>query len=263
MIDTHSHLDGEEFREDLDDVLSRACQAGVEMIFIPNINEGTLASVKSLCEDHPGFLLPMIGLHPEDVDPTKHDVEAVLTSMEQQLRHPHPFIAIGEVGLDFYWDQTWHDLQLEVFERQVEWASRYQLPLMIHARNAHRELVDIMERHRGEQLTGVFHCFTGTEDEASELLSFPGFVLGIGGVATFKKSLLPDVLSNAVPLSRIVLETDAPYMAPVPFRGKRNESAYVAEVAKKLSQVYGLSLEEVVRQTDENVRRVFHHMRTN
>ena len=257
MFDTHSHLDGEEFHDDIDEVVARAREAGVEKIFIPNINETTVEPVRSLCQSYPDFCYPMIGLHPEDVDPTKRDVCSVLRQMEELLVEPHPFIAIGEIGLDFYWDETYRDLQLRVFEQQVEWGSRFHLPLMIHARSAHRELVEVMNRHRSENLSGVFHCFTGTEEEATELLTFPNFMLGIGGVVTFKKSKLPDVLKHAVPLSRVVLETDAPYMAPVPFRGKRNESAYVAEVAKRLSEIYDLPVSEVERQTNSNVQRIF------
>jgi len=196
-------------------------------------------------------------LHPEDVNPAKMDVDATLDVMESMLEKLNTCVAIGEVGLDFYWDQTYQKEQIEAFERQIEWAIKYHLPLMIHARNAHTELVNIISKHSADRLTGVFHCFTGTEEEASQLLSFSGFALGIGGVLTFKKSKLPDVLKSVVPLSRIVLETDSPYMAPVPYRGKRNESAFVRNVAEKLAEVYDTSLEKVEQQTNLNVSRIF------
>ncbi len=258
MIDTHSHLDGEEFVDDLHEVLQRAQSAGVEKIFLPNINGQTLARIRQLCLEHAGYLYPMIGLHPEDVNPETTDIEAVLQQMEQELQQEHhPYIAVGEIGLDFYWDTTFRQQQLEVFERQVEWGIRYNLPLMIHARNAHRELVEIIARHQHPQLRGVFHCFTGTANEAEELLQFPNFVLGIGGVLTFKKSQLPEVLRQSVPLSRIVLETDSPYMAPVPHRGQRNESAFVVEVAKKMAEIYGCDMSEVDAVTTQNVNRIF------
>lgn len=258
MIDTHSHLDGEEFFEDLQDVLDRAGMAGVKKIFLPNINGQTLPRIQQLCREHEGLLYPMIGLHPEDVNPETTDIAVVLAQMETELEHPSArYIAIGEIGLDFYWDTTYRQQQLEVFQRQVEWGIRYNLPLMIHSRNAHSELVEIIRRYQHPNLRGVFHCFTGTADEAEALLDFSNFMLGIGGVLTFKKSALPDVLHQCVPLSRIVLETDSPYMAPVPHRGQRNESAFIVEVAKKLAEIYGCEVSEIDAQTTENVRSVF------
>ncbi len=257
MIDTHTHLDGDEFLEDFEQVVQRAQQAGVGKMFLPNVNEATWPRVFSLCQQHPHVLYPMIGLHPEDVNPAQRNVTQVLDDMETLLSQGIPVIGIGEVGLDFYWDETYRREQTEAFERQVGWAERFDLPLMIHARSAHRELVDVISRHAGKGLRGVFHCFTGTADEAEQLLSFDGFLLGIGGVLTFKKSSLPNVLRQSVPLSRIVLETDSPYMAPVPHRGQRNESAFVVEVANRLAEIYGLTLEDVDRVTTENAMRLF------
>ena len=261
MIDTHAHLDGEEFADDLSAVVERARAAGVQQVFLPNINAASMPRIRQLCSGYPDFFRPMIGLHPEDVNPQTTDIAATLAAMEDELRRnvgtPSAYIAVGEVGLDFYWDDTYRDEQLKAFETQVEWAIRYNLPLMIHTRSAHAELVDVMERNRHHHLRGVFHCFTGTAEEAERLLTFDNFVLGIGGVLTFKKSTLPDVLHDGVPLSRIVLETDAPYMAPVPHRGQRNESAYVAAVAQKLADIYGQTLQQVDEQTTANVRRIF------
>ena len=260
MIDTHAHLDGEEFAEDISEVIQRAKDVGVEKIFLPNVNEDTLQPIIRLCAAYPGYLYPMIGLHPEEVTPTKIDVDATLDAMESMLENHdlmNSCVAIGEVGLDLYWDQTYKEKQIEVFERQITWAIKYHLPLMIHARNAHAELVEIISKYQQHNLTGVFHCFTGTEEEATQLLSFSGFALGIGGVLTFKKSKLPEVLKSAVPLSRIVLETDSPYMAPVPHHGKRNESAFVRLVAEKLADIYNVTLQEVEYQTNLTVARIF------
>lgn len=254
MIDTHSHIYEPEFDEDRDLVVARAREAGVERILLPNINAASIQPMLSLCNRYPDYLFPMIGLHPEDV---KEDYQQVLDDMEQLLQQPrHPFIAVGEVGLDFYWDDTYKEQQISALLRQVGWASKYGLPLMIHTRNAHVEMMQVFESFRLENLTGVFHCFSGTAEEAVQLLSFPGFVLGIGGVSTFKKSPLPQVLQD-VPLDRIVLETDAPYLAPVPYRGKRNESAYVVEVARQLAHIYNVSLQEVERVTNATAKRIF------
>ena len=192
----------------------------------------------------------MIGLHPEEV---KTDYQSQLDQMLAMLEtNPTLFTAIGEVGLDFYWDETYRKEQIDAFEQQIEWAVRFDMPLMIHARNAFQELTEMMETHRNENLKGVFHCFTGTEDEARKLLTFEGFKLGIGGVLTFKKSTLPQVLKNAVPLSRIVVETDAPYLAPVPHRGKRNESAFIIEIIKRLTEIYACNWENIAIETQKN-----------
>ena len=211
------------------------------MILLPNINAESIRPMLELCRQYPDYCFPMIGLHPEDV---RDDYKAVLAQMHEQLQTSNPYIAIGEVGLDFYWDETYRNQQLDAFEQQIMWAKQYNLPLVIHSRKSHRELVDMMERHRGDSLRGIFHCFGGTLEEAKELLSFPGFVLGIGGVLTYKKSTLPEVLRE-VPLERIVVETDAPYLSPVPFRGKRNESAYVAYTLRRVAYDYENSVSEV------------------
>ena len=197
----------------------------------------------------------MIGLHPEDV---KADWRGVLAQMKARLdADGRPFIAIGEVGLDYYWSREFEKEQLEAFEEQVRWSVESRLPLMIHCRKAQNEMVHLLRNYKSDLPGGVFHCFTGNEKEAAELLQFDNFVLGIGGVLTFKKSHLPEVLPAAVPLERIVIETDSPYMAPVPMRGKRNESAFALYVLKRLAECYGVSEEEVAAATNGNVRRVF------
>lgn len=255
IIDTHAHLDGEEYAEDLPQVVQRAKEAGITKVFLPAIHLESVESILKVCDRYPDFAYPMVGLHPEEVKDDFHDVLSTMKS--NYLQSSHPFIAIGEVGLDYYWSREFEKQQLEAFEEQVRWSVETQLPLMIHCRKAQNELVKILRKYEQNLPGGVFHCFTGNEIEARELLSFENFVLGIGGVLTFKKSHLPEVLPSVVPLSRIVLETDSPYMAPVPHRGKRNESAYVVNVLEKLAESYHLSKEEVASCTNQNVKRIF------
>ena len=236
-------------------------------IFIPAIDLPSTHTVMEVCRQYPGYAYPMIGLHPEEVKADWKDVlkemRALLTSPKGRNYDSLPFeegrgevLAIGEVGLDYYWSREFEKEQLEAFEEQVRWAVEFQLPLMIHCRKAQNEMVAIIKKYQNDLPGGVFHCFTGNEHEAAELLQFDKFVLGIGGVSTFKKSHLPEVLPAVVPLDRIVLETDAPYMAPVPKRGERNEPAFVAYVLKRLAEAYGVSEEEVAQKTNENVARV-------
>ena len=250
FVDTHCHLDGEEFREDLEAVITRAREAGVAAIGIPGINLQSLDTVIDVCHRYPNYCYPMLGLHPEDV---KADWREVLDKIKPRLAEA---IAIGEVGLDYYWSREFEKEQLEAFEEQVRWSVELQLPLMIHCRKAQNEMVAIIKKYQKELPGGVFHCFTGNEHEAEELLQFDRFVLGIGGVSTFKKSHLPEVLPAMVPLDRIVLETDSPYMAPVPKRGERNEPAFVAYVLKKLAEAYGVSEEELAQKTNDNCKKV-------
>lgn len=261
FIDTHSHLYCEEFTADIDAVIDRAKAAGVCKIFLPNINADSIAPMMALADKHPGFLYPMIGLHPEDLGQNWRDM---LQEMEARLVAPgHPFIAVGEVGLDYYWDRSLYDEQQQAFAIQVGWALKYGLPLMIHVRKAHRELVNVLrgqltaDKASAQTLAGVFHCFTGSAEEARELLRFDGFMLGIGGVLTFKNSKLPEVLRSTVPLERIVIETDAPYMAPVPYRGKRNESAFATAVVRRLAEIYDTTEEKVALQTTINALNTF------
>ena len=253
FTDTHTHLDGEEFKADLPDVIGRAKAQGVGRVLVPAIDLKSVDTVLAVCRQFPGYAFPMIGLHPEEV---KADWETQLHQLKARFTEAS-FIAIGEVGLDFYWDRTFEREQLLAFEAQVEWAVETQLPLMIHCRKAQNELLHIMKRYEKELSGGVFHCFTGNQKEAEQLLKFERFALGIGGVLTFKSSQLREDLPAVVPLERIVLETDSPYMAPVPHRGERNESAFVRLVLEKLAEVYGVSAEEVAQTTEENVRRIF------
>lgn len=255
FIDTHTHLDGEEFREDLAEVVKRAQEAGVSKVFVPAIDLPSVQTVMEVCRQYPGYAYPMIGLHPEEV---KSDWQQVLSEMKPLLESSDgEVIAIGEVGLDYYWSREFEQEQLAAFEEQVRWSVETRLPLMIHCRKAQNEMVTLLKRYKADLPGGVFHCFTGNARQAEELLQFDRFVLGIGGVLTFKKSHLPEVLPAVVPLDRIVLETDSPYMAPVPMRGKRNESAYVKYVLEKLAESYGVAPEVIAEATNANVERVF------
>lgn len=257
FIDTHAHLDGAEFAEDRATVVQRAKEAGASQVFIPAIDLPSLDTVMDFCRQFPDFAYPMVGLHPEEV---KADWQEVLSAMNPHLSDAG-VIAIGEVGLDFYWSREFEKEQMAAFEEQVRWSVETRLPLMIHCRKAQNELVGILRRYQKELPGGVFHCFTGNENEACQLLEFENFVLGIGGVLTFKKSHLPEVLPAVVPLSRIVLETDAPYMSPVPKRGERNESSFIPYIIARLADAYGVEEEEIARQTNENVGRVFPKVR--
>lgn len=253
LIDTHTHIYGEEFSLDLPAVIQRAGEVNVRKMFLPATDEASADKAVKLSEAFPGVIYPMLGLHPEDL-PADH--KEVLKRMESRLQNPHQYIGIGEVGLDFYWDASRSEEQKEAFCMQIEWALRYDLPLMIHSRAAQKALIECLEPYRNEKLCGVFHCFSGTAEDAAELLSFPNFYLGIGGIVTFKKSTLSTVLSS-VPLNRLVLETDAPYMAPVPNRGKRNEPFFLPLVAAKLAEIYGVSKDEIGRITTCNALRIF------
>ena len=253
MIDTHAHLDGEEFAEDRAEVMARAKEAGVSKVLIPAIDYTSSLAVMQLCAQFPDFTFPMIGLHPEEV---KENWREELQKIKS-LIPDSSIIGIGEVGLDYYWSREFEKEQLAAFDEQVQRSIETGLPLMIHCRKGQNEMVHLLKQYEWELPGGVFHCFTGNEREAADFLQFDRFVLGIGGVLTFKKSHLPEVLPASVPLDRIVLETDSPYMAPVPMRGKRNESAYVRFVLEKLAESYGVSQEQIEKITDENVARVF------
>ncbi len=266
IIDTHAHLDVEDFSEDLSEVIVRAKEAGVGKIFLPSVDLKSVDNILAVCRQYPDTCYPMIGLQPEEV---RDDWQKVLEKMYVRLKESikkqtdgtallgEMFIAIGEVGLDFYWSRDYEQQQLAAFEEAVKWSVETQLPLMIHCRKAQNEMLHIMRPYEKELPGGVFHCFTGNQKEAEAFLRFERFALGIGGVSTFKSSHLREDLPAAVPLNRIVLETDSPYMAPVPYRGKRNESAFVVEVMQTLALSYGVDEEEIARQTNENVARIF------
>ena len=253
LIDTHSHLFLEEFSDDLPQVMERARQAGVSRIYMPNIDSTTIEPMLSVCADYPDFCYPMIGLHPTSVN---ESYRQELSIVRERLEAPNNFVAIGEIGLDLYWDKTFLNEQLYVFEKQIEWALEYKLPIVVHSREAFDYIYKVMEPYKKTPLTGIFHSFTGTSEEAAKLLEFEGFMLGINGVVTFKKSTLPETLTT-VPLERIVLETDSPYLAPVPNRGKRNESANVKDTLMKEAEIYQITPEHVAEVTSVNALKVF------
>lgn len=262
FVDTHAHLDGEEFKDDLPEMIDRARAAGVGAILVPGIGKDSIVSVMAVCRRYPGYCFPMLGLQPEEVREDWQDVLADMKhTLDRNLREeagtPLKYVAVGECGLDFYWSREFEKEQLMAFERQIEWSVEYQLPLMIHCRKAQNEMLHLMKPYAKELPGGVFHCFTGNQKEAENFLQMDRFCLGIGGVSTFKSSHLREDLPAVVPLNRVVLETDSPYMAPVPMRGKRNESAFVAYVLSNLAQSYGVSESEVARITNDNVQRLF------
>jgi TatD DNase family protein len=253
LIDTHAHLYADAFDSDRSEMILRAQSEGVNKIFLPNIDIQSIKGMMQLVAEFPDVCYPMMGLHPCDV---KEDFEKLLAEIEQKLfENPKQFVAIGETGIDLYWDKSTLEWQVASLEKHIEWAKQTKLPLVIHARESLDELIAIFQNPAHLGVSGVFHCFTGNLDQAKAVLDF-GFYLGIGGVATFKNSGLCNVLPQ-IPIDRIVLETDAPYLAPVPHRGKRNESAYVKLVAHKVAEFYGKSFEEIAVQTTENAHKLF------
>lgn len=253
MIDTHSHIFEPDFADDLPEVIARAKEVGVTKIFLPNIDDTTVDAMLDVCRRYPGYAYPMLGFHPTSVDA---DAYNKVKEMKSLLVEGHPYIAIGEVGLDLYWDKTYLKEQQQVLEEQIQWALEWGLPLVIHCRDAFPELFQVLRPYKDTPLTGVFHSFTGTVEEAEELVGYSRFMIGINGVVTFKKSTLPEALKK-IPLERLVLETDSPYLAPVPFRGKRNETSYVKRVAVKLAELYGKEVGDVEQQTTLNALKVF------
>ncbi|MGL4851675.1 MAG: TatD family hydrolase [Phocaeicola sp.] len=253
MIDTHTHLFADEFSDDLSVVIDRAQAAGIGKFILPNIDETSIKPMLNVCSRFPGICFPTIGLHPTSVGA---DYEEKLQLLKGYLSDSHPFVAVGEVGLDLYWDKTYAKEQEKVLHTQIGWALEYGLPLIIHCREAYSELLTVLKSYNETALSGVFHSFGGSEQDAERLLAYSQFCLGINGTVTFKKCTLPEVLKK-VPIDRIVLETDSPYLAPVPFRGRRNESAYVVHVADKLSDVYQRSEAEIATITTQNALKLF------
>jgi TatD DNase family protein len=252
FIDTHAHLYADEFKDDLAEVILRAQEKGIYKVLLPNIDLDSIEPMKKIVREYPKYFVPMMGLHPCSVKPNyKEELDVVLKELQE-----NEYCAVGEVGMDLYWDQSTKAIQDSAFRMQCQWAADLKLPLAIHSRNSTREILDILQDLKGLHLRGVFHCFSGTEQEAEELIDL-GFYLGIGGVLTFKNSGLKDAIRN-VSLQHIVLETDSPYLAPTPFRGKRNESSYVDLVADHMSELYGISKDDIAAQTSSNASRLFH-----
>lgn len=252
LIDTHTHLYLEEFDNDRKEAVLRAIDSGVEQMVLPNIDSESVAPLLRLCDEFPRNCFPAMGLHPTSVKANyKEEMEVVVRQLKERK-----YVAIGETGIDLYWDTSYYKEQEYCFNRQMELALEYQLPVIIHSRNSLKELFDILHAFGQKLPTGIFHCFPGSLDEACKAVDM-GFSLGIGGVVTFKKSSMADV-AREIPLQHIVLETDAPYLAPVPYRGKRNESAYILKVSEKIAELKNISTEEVAEITSANAKKLFH-----
>ncbi|MDT8347428.1 MAG: TatD family hydrolase [Flavobacteriaceae bacterium] len=251
ITDTHVHLYDEAFSPDVDAVIARAKSVGVHRFFLPAIDSAHTQAMFDLEQKYPEQIFLMAGLHPTHV---KEDFEQELALVEAQLSQ-RKFVAVGETGLDLYWDKTYLRQQKAAFKRQIHWAKDYDLPVVIHCREAFDEIFELLETEQHSTMRGIFHCFTGTEEQARTALNF-NFKLGIGGVVTFKNGKIDQFLKN-IELEHIVLETDAPYLAPVPYRGKRNEPSYLQYVLKRLSAIYGLSESAIARQTTQNAQTIF------
>ena len=252
IIDTHSHIYQEDFDNDIDEVIGRAKMAGVEKILMPNIDVESLSQMHALADKYPGYCIPMMGLHPTSVG---ENWEEELNTIKQQFE-ARTYIAVGEIGLDLYWDKTYMKEQETVFEEQLRWSIEYDLPVVIHSRDAIPECIACVKNIGADKLRGVFHSFGGSEEELSSILALGNFLIGINGVVTFKNSTLSTVLKNT-DLSKIIIETDAPYMAPVPYRGKRNEPSYTSKVVAKLSEIYEVPEDRVGEITTTNAEKLF------
>ena len=252
LTDTHTHLFLEEFTDDVDEVIERAQQTGVHQFFLPNIDKSTTAAMLALAHKYPNCCFPMMGLHPCSVNETfESELEEVARWHDKEK-----FYAVGETGIDLHWDDTYIEQQKEALRVQIELAKKLALPIVIHVRESFNEVFEIIDELNGDGLTGIFHCFSGSIDQAQHIIDYEGFKLGIGGVLTYKNSGLDEVIKH-IDLQHIILETDSPYLTPVPHRGKRNESSYVIHIAEKLAGVKGLSLEEVAEITTANAQTIF------
>jgi TatD DNase family protein len=251
LIDTHTHLYLKEFENDIDEVIQRANAAGVKKFYLPAIDSSESEAQLALEKKYPDQVFAMAGLHPCSV---KENFQDELELVDEQLSK-RKFAGIGETGLDFYWDTTYKKEQYESLHIHAHWAIQYKRPLVLHTRNATCETIDALDQYKGKGLYGIYHCFSGSLEEAKQIIE-AGFYLGIGGVLTFKNSGLADVIKN-IDLQKLVLETDAPYLAPVPFRGKRNESSYLKNIVEKLAEIKNVSVEEAAQQTSKNAEFLF------
>jgi TatD DNase family protein len=251
LTDTHTHLYSEEFDQDRDQMMQHAIETGVTHFFVPAIDSTYTQAMYDLEQVYPKHVFLMMGLHPTHV---KENYLQELQHVEAELKK-RKFFAVGEIGIDLYWDKTTLDIQKTAFRRQIQLAKQYQLPIIIHCREAFEEIFEVLEAEKGADLFGIFHCFSGTYEQALQAISY-NMKLGIGGVVTFKNGKIDQFLSQ-IDLKHIVLETDAPYLAPVPHRGKRNESSYLINVATKLAEIYKVTVEEIANQTTENAKAIF------
>ncbi len=251
LIDTHTHLYVDDFKEDIDEVIKRANAEGVEKFYLPAIDSSETSAMLELEKKYPEKVFAMAGLHPCSV---KENFKDELENVEELLEE-REFAAIGETGLDFYWDTTFSRQQYESLHIHAQWAVQYKKPLVLHTRNAMQETIDVVKEYKGKGLFGVFHCFSGTLENAKDIID-NGFVLGVGGVLTFKNSGLAEVIKD-IDLQYLVLETDAPYLAPAPFRGKRNESSYLKYIVEKLAEIKNITAEDAAQQTSKNAEFLF------
>ncbi|MEB3041242.1 TatD family hydrolase [Capnocytophaga gingivalis] len=253
IIDTHTHLYVEEFDTDYKEVIQRAIDYGVEKFFLPAIDSTYTERMFRLQKEYPEHMYLMNGLHPCSVKENWQEEIAKVNALVSA--HSKDFYAIGEIGIDLYWDKTFLEAQKEAFALQIRLAKEYHLPIVIHCREAFEETFEVLEKEKSDDLFGIFHCFTGNKEQALRAISF-GLKLGIGGVVTFKNGKI-DTFLNEIPLKHLVLETDAPYLAPVPFRGKRNESSYLIYIVKKLAEIYNISENEIIKRTTNNALEIF------
>jgi len=251
FIDTHAHLYAEEFKDDRKDIVAKAIQNGVEHLFLPNIDVHSIQPMLDLCWSHPENCFPMMGLHPCSVD---EHVEAHLFQIQKWFKK-RKFYAVGEIGLDYYWSTDFKEQQIKAFRLQIQWAIQQDLPIVIHSRNSNADVIAILKEMKHPKLRGIFHCFSGNAQEAKEVVA-EGFYLGIGGVITFKNGGLDKAIED-IGIEHLVLETDAPYLAPVPHRGKRNESFYILEIARKLAELKQMGMAQVAEITTQNAKKVF------
>lgn len=255
IIDTHNHIYSEAFDEDREAAVERARAAGVGILLMPNVDSATILAMHKVADRYPDMALPMMGLHPCSVNAASWEAE--LETIKQHLFKPvRKYWAVGEIGIDLYWEKETLDLQIIAFEQQINWAKALDLPIVIHVRDAFDEVFEVVDRCNDDRLRGVFHCFTGTEAQARHIIEYGGFKLGIGGVLTFKNGKI-DRFMHVIGIEHLVLETDAPYLAPVPHRGKRNEPAYTKLVSEKLAACYNMSTDELARITTENAAELF------
>lgn len=253
LIDTHSHIYSEEFDDDRNEIIARAEEAGVKLILLPAIDNESYDRQEQLAASRPDMFRQMMGLHPTSVDENyKSNLELV---HEKLFSHPDKYVGVGEIGLDLYWDTTFKEQQCKVLEQQILWAESLDKPIVLHVRNAYQEVFELLRRHGSIHYRGIMHCFSGTPDDAQTAIEM-GFLLGIGGVVTYKKSILPEIV-RTVGLKHIVLETDSPYLAPMPYRGHRNESSYVTIVAQKIAEILNISPQEVAELTTANTKQLF------
>jgi TatD DNase family protein len=252
LIDTHTHLFAEEFDADCKDVIQRALDGGVKRFYLPNIDFESVSRLHQVCDQYPDLCFPMMGLHPTSVDSKYQEVLKKIKSFFALRK----YVAIGEIGIDLYWDKTFIKEQMTAFEEQLRWSIEWNLPVAVHSRNAFPQIFECLDKTEPDKLKGVFHSFSGSYEELKKALSYPNFFLGINGIITYKKANFIEYLTLA-PIERIVLETDAPYLSPVPYRGKRNEPAYLSHIVEKLAEIYGLSIETVADITMKNAMKLF------